>query len=63
MQNAGLIATYINDIIGWEGKSTMEQSYSNHTLTQIKAEMAKFSYDFLSDHFAKWKEIMKKVAC
>ena len=62
MQNAGLIATYINDIIGWEGKSTMEQSYSNHTLEQIKTEMAKFNYDFLSDHFAKWKEIMKKVA-
>ena len=56
------IATYINDIIGWEGKSTMEQSYSNHTLEQIKTEMVKFNYDFLSDHFAKWKEIMKKAA-
>lgn len=61
MQNAGIIATYINDIIGWEGKTTMEQSYSNHTLQQIKTEMSKFNYDFLSGHFAKWKEIMKKA--
>lgn len=61
MQNAGIIATFINDIIGWEGKTTMEQSYSNHTLHQIKTEMSKFNYDFLSDHFAKWKEIMKKA--
>ena len=61
MQNAGIIATYINDIIGWEGKSTMELSYSNHTLQQIKTEMSKFNYNFLSGHFAKWKEIMKKA--
>ncbi|MBQ8482587.1 MAG: tyrosine-type recombinase/integrase [Alphaproteobacteria bacterium] len=61
MQNAGIIATFINDIIGWEGKTTMEQSYSNHTLHQIKTEMSKFNYDFLSGHFAKWKEIMKKA--
>lgn len=61
MQNAGIIATFINDIIGWEGKTTMEQSYSNHTLQQIKTEMSKFNYNFLSGHFAKWKEIMKKV--
>ena len=61
MQNAGIIATFINDIIGWEGKTTMEQTYSNHTLQQIKTEMSKFNYNFLSVHFAKWKEIMKKV--
>ena len=61
MQNAGIIATFINDIIGWEGKTTMEQSYSNHSLQQIKTEMSKFNYDFLSTHFAKWKEIMKKA--
>ena len=61
MQNAGIIATFINDIIGWEGKTTMEQSYSNHTLQQIKTEMSKFNYNFLSGHFAKWKEIMKKA--
>lgn len=59
LQDAGVGATYINDIIGWEGKSTMEQSYSNHTLTQINNEMKKFSYDFLNPHFAKWKKILK----
>lgn len=60
LQDSGVGATYINDIIGWEGKTTMEQSYSNHTLVQIKAEMHKFSYDFLKPHFAKWKTIMAK---
>ncbi len=61
MQDAGIIPTYINDIIGWEGKNTMEQSYSNHTLAQIKKEMSKFNYDFLQPHFDKWKEIMKNA--
>ena len=60
LQDSGVGATYINDIIGWEGKTTMEQSYSNHTLAQIKAEMHKFSYDFLKPYFAKWKTIMAK---
>lgn len=59
LQDAGVGATYINDIIGWEGKTTMEQSYSNHTLTQINDELNKFSYDFLKPHFAKWKNIIK----
>lgn len=59
LQDAGVGATYINDIIGWEGKTTMEQSYSNHTLTQINNEMKKFSYDFLKPHFTKWKKIIK----
>ena len=60
LQDSGVGATYINDIIGWEGKTTMEQSYSNHTLAQIKNEMQKFSYDFLKPSFAKWKTIMAK---
>ena len=60
LQDSGVGATYINDIIGWEGKTTMEQSYSNHTLAQIKNEMHKFSYDFLKPHLAKWKTIMAK---
>lgn len=60
-QDAGISQSYINDIIGWEGKTTMEQSYSNHNLPEIKAAMEKFRYDFLSTHFAKWKEIMKKA--
>ena len=59
LQDAGVGATYINDIIGWEGKTTMEQSYSNHALTQINDEMSKFSYDFLEPHFKKWKKILK----
>ena len=57
MQDAGISPSYINDIIGWEGQSTMEQSYSNHTLAQIKDAMSKFSYDFLEPHFAEWKKI------
>lgn len=60
LQDAGVGSTYINDIIGWEGKGTMEQSYSNHTLTQIKEQMDRFSYDFLQPHFDVWKQIMAK---
>lgn len=60
LQDSGVGTTYINDIIGWEGKGTMEQSYSNHTLAQIYDEMKKLSYDFLKPHFAKWKSIMAK---
>lgn len=60
MQDAGIINTYINDVIGWEGKSTMEQSYSNHRLKEIKDQLNKFEYDFLKPHFAKWKTIMAK---
>jgi integrase len=60
MQDAGIPASYINDIIGWEGKTTMEQSYSNHTLSQIKAQVDKFGYDFLQTHFDEWKKIMAK---
>lgn len=59
LQDAGIGTTYINDIIGWEGKTTMEQSYSNHTLTQINDELNKFSYDFLKPRFIKWKKIIK----
>lgn len=60
LQNSVVGVTYINDIIDWEGKTTMEQSYSNHTLAQIKNEMQKFSYDFLKPSFAKWQTIMAK---
>ena len=59
LQSAGIINTYINDIIGWEGQNTMEQSYSNHTLMEIKTELDKFNYDFLSDYFVEWKKIME----
>ncbi len=59
LQDARIPQTYINDIIGWEGKNTMEQSYSNHTLQQIYAELIKFNYDFLKPTFDQWKEIVK----
>ncbi len=61
LQKVGVLPTFINDIIGWEGKSTMEQSYSNHRLPEIKEQVDKLNYDFLQPHFDKWKEIMKGV--
>ena len=60
LQDAGIPNSYINDIIGWTPESTMEQSYSNHTLAQIKKQMDTFEYDFLKLHFATWKTIMSK---
>lgn len=61
LQSAGLIPTIINSIIGWEGKGTMEQSYSNYNLKQINAELNKFSYDYLQPEFDKWKKVMGKL--
>lgn len=61
MQDAHIPASYINDTIGWEGKTTMEQSYSNHTLQQISEQLNKFSYDYLVPHFEKWRDILKKI--
>lgn len=61
MQDAGISQSYINDIIGWKGKTTMEQSYSNHSLAQIQSALEKFSYGFLACRFARWKKIMKKA--
>lgn len=63
LQNAGVIQSFINDIIGWEGTNTMEKSYSNHTIPQIKEQADKLNYDFLQPHFDKWTEIMKKIKC
>jgi integrase len=60
MQDAKIVNSYINDVVGWKGNGTMEQHYSNHTLPQIKTELEKFGYDFLAPHFAKWKAIMAK---
>ena len=60
MQEAGISGTYINSIIGWEGKTTMEQSYSKYTLAQIKTQVDRFSYGFLAPHFTKWKGVMGK---
>lgn len=60
MQSAGLVASCINRIIGWEGTGTMEQSYSNYTLQQINTELNKFSYSYLQTEFDEWKKIMEK---
>lgn len=57
LQEARIIPSYINDIIGWDGKGTMEQSYSNHTLAEIKNQVNKFGYEFLKPHFTEWKKI------
>lgn len=51
--------TFINDIIGWEGKGTRQQSYSNHGLQQIKAQADKLRYDFLQPEFDYWKSVME----
>ena len=61
LQEVGVLPAFINDIIGWEGKSIMEQSYSNHTLAQIKTEVDKLEYTFLQPHFDKWAQLMKNV--
>lgn len=58
LQSAGLINSIINVIIGWEGIGTMEQSYSNYTITRINDELNKFSYDYLQTEFDEWKKIM-----
>lgn len=55
-----VVNSIINAIIGWEGTGTMEQSYSNYTITQINDELNKFSYDFLKPEFSEWKKIMEK---
>lgn len=61
LQSVVQIQSFINDIIGWEGTNTMEKSYSNHTIPQIKEQADKLKYDFLQPHFDKWTEIMKKL--
>ena len=60
MQTAHIPESYINSIIGWEGVNMLQQHYSNHGLTEIKAQLDTFSYDFLKPHFAQWKGIMAK---
>ncbi len=52
--------SYVNDVIGWSGRGTAEQSYCNHTLEQIKEQLDTFEYDFLKPSFAQWKTIMAK---
>ena len=61
LQKVGVLPTFINNIIGCEGKSTMDQSYSNHRLPEIKEQVDKLNYDFLQPYFDKCEEIMKGV--
>ena len=56
--DAKVDSTYINQIIGWEGKDTRETYYSGHDLLSIKKELEKLHYDFLEPAFAEWKKIM-----
>lgn len=60
LEKLGVSGTFINDIIGWEGKETRQQSYSNHDLIQIKEQADKLQYDFLQPEFDYWKDVMSK---
>lgn len=60
LQNAHVPASFINDIIGWSGSSTMEKHYSKHNLKQIKEQADKLRYDFLQLEFDYWKKIMSE---
>lgn len=55
----GVPSTYINDIIGWEGKDTREKHYSQHNLQEIKEYTDRMNYDFLQPEFDYWKNVMK----
>ena len=59
LEEVGVPETYINDIVGWEGRNTRQQSYSNHNLFKIKEQADKLQYDFLQPEFNKWKIKMK----
>lgn len=59
LEEVGVFETYINDIIGWEGKNTRQQSYSNHDLRKIKRQADKLRYDFLETEFEYWKTIIQ----
>lgn len=58
LEKAKVEPTYINDIIGWEGKDVRETNYSQHTIPEIKEQLEKLHYDFLEPAFAEWKKIM-----
>lgn len=61
LEEVGVPETFINDIIGWEGKNTRQQSYSNHDLVKIKEQADKLRYDFLQDEFDYWKTVMANL--
>ena len=59
LEKLGVPSTYINDIIGWEGRDTREKHYSQHNLQEIKEYTDKMNYDFLQPEFDYWKKAMK----
>ena len=61
LESVGVPETFINDIIGWEGRSTRQQSYSNHDLQKIKVQADKLRYDFLQTEFDYWRDVMSKI--
>lgn len=60
LESKGVPETFINDIIGWEGKDTRQQHYSNHELQKIKEQADKLNYDFLQTEFDYWRDVMSK---
>ena len=60
LEEAGVQESFANDIIGWEGKGTRQQHYSNHELQKIKEQADKLSYPFLQTEFDYWKDVMSK---
>ena len=58
LEKAEVSSTYIDQIIGWEGKTVREIFYSEHELIDIKEQLEKLHYDFLEPAFAEWKKIM-----
>ncbi len=61
LEKLGIPSTYINDIIGWEGKDTREKHYSQHNLQEIKEQTDKLVYDFLQPEFNYWAKVMKDL--
>ena len=61
LQDTGIIPSYINNIIGWEGKSVMEQSYSNHTIKEINTQLNKLTYNWLIPLIPTWKKVMASI--
>lgn len=61
LEKLAVPATYINDIIGWEGKDTREKHYSQHDLQEIKKYADKMNYDFLQSEFDYWARVMKDL--
>ena len=61
LEEVGISETFINDIIGWEGRNTRQQSYSNHDLKKIKVQADKLQYDYLQTEFDYWRDVMSKI--